>query len=437
MKQPLILLFITSVYLTVSCTTLKRYDSIQQPGTDNALAAIDLFGFRLSKAKPENGNKTLWDLSADAQTQYIKILNVRYPDNENFINALNLEYLKDDQSVKAEDYVNKDLRMIFSISKLHGFSGPVGSSGFDPSPADRIEYLKITLRIPGSPGLKFTGWNKFTTEYGSVNIADVSFSRSIEINGSGLFSSDRKVTAGEIAAEGKYIANRKEDQEILYRYLKLNGRINNNEIEMEEEGTREIDLTGNIAADISLEFERFPEVLTEISGIRDSTGHLNSAESLAVQHTDAIVPGMENIKDTIFAELKMDYVLRNVLRGQKTFPEWDDRVKYYTGSVSKMITLFTSADYVPDFYCIGINHGNHDREIIKISEPGNREYPLIFRTRPQAAAFFEWLTDNFSKPGNKGKPVRIGSHTLKFMNGDLTNEIFSADPGLRVVPCYN
>ena len=30
---------------------------------------------------------------------------------------------------------------------------------------------------------------------------------------------------------------------------------------MEEEGTREIDLTGNILADVSLEFDRFPETL--------------------------------------------------------------------------------------------------------------------------------------------------------------------------------
>ena len=49
----------------------------------------------------------------------------------------------------------------------------------------------------------------------------------------------------------------------------------------------------------------------------------------------------------------MDYVFRNVISGQKTFPEWDDRVKYYNGSVSKTIPLFTSDDYVPDFYCIG------------------------------------------------------------------------------------
>ena len=44
---------------------------------------------------------------------------------------------------------------------------------------------------------------------------------------------------------------------------------------MEEEGTREIDLTGNIMTDVSLEFERFPEMLTDFSGLKDSSGRYN------------------------------------------------------------------------------------------------------------------------------------------------------------------
>ncbi len=37
----------------------------------------------------------------------------------------------------------------------------------------------------------------------------------------------------------------------------------------------------------------------------------------------------------------MDYIYRNVVSGQKTFPEWDDRVRYYSGTVSKRVPLFT------------------------------------------------------------------------------------------------
>src|SRR5512140_838740 len=88
--------FIAAALITCGCTTLKRYDSLQAGGTDNNLADIDLFGYSLSKAGSVTGAKTLWDLSADAQSQFIKILHARYPDNEKFINAMSNEYLKPD-----------------------------------------------------------------------------------------------------------------------------------------------------------------------------------------------------------------------------------------------------------------------------------------------------------------------------------------------------
>lgn len=437
MKQPPLIIIIAVILLNCSCTTLKRYDSIQPASTDNNLADIDLFGFRLSKPMPETGIKTLWDLSADAQSQFIKILNSRYPDNERFINAMSYEYIKPNTIQIPGDYVNKDLRMVFSVSKRRGFGERNSPPGYNLSPADRIEYLKISLKIPDRSGLRFTGWNMFTTEYGSIEIGDVSFSRSIEINASGLLSAEGKVTSGELTAGGKSSTVRKEDQGIQYRYLRLNGRMNNDRIEMEEEGTREIDLTGNIVADVTVEFDRFPEMVTEISGLKDSTGRFNDPERLMMINSETLIPRVDNIKDTIFADLRMDYVFRNVLRGQKTFPEWDDKVRYARGSVSKRIPLLTSQDYVPEFYCIGTNAPSSEREILKISEPGNKEYAMIFKTRDEADSYYEWLTHYFKSSINSGKPVKIGNYTLKFMNNDLTNKYFGINPNLSVVPYYD
>jgi hypothetical protein len=427
------LLFIAGIALTFSCSTLKRYSSVQPTGTDNALAGVDLFGFTLSEAKPENGNKTLWDLSADAQSQFIKILNARYPDNDEFLRAMSYEYLKNEVQSLPYNYISKDLRMIFSISKQRDYGNRDNPSRLKLSPADRIEYLRITLRIPDDSGVKFTGWNMFTTDYGSIDIADVSFSRSFEIDASGLLSADNKETGRELSAGGKSSSGRREDQEIKYRYLKLNGRIGNNEIEMEEEGTREIDLTGNITADLSLEFDKFPEMITEFINLKDSTGRFNRPEKLTVRHSDALVPRMEKIRDTVYADLRMDYVFRNVVNGQKTFPEWDDRVKFYKGSVTKTIPLFASSDYVPDFYCIGTNKEPGRREIIKLSFQAGKEYDLIFRTCQEAAGFYDWLADYFSKTENRNKTINIGRYGLKFSDGDFTADRLA---GCTILPCY-
>jgi hypothetical protein len=436
MKILTVFTLIAAVLITCGCTTLKRYDSVQSPETDNNLADIDLFGYSLSKAGTESGTKTLWDLSADAQSQFIKILHVRYPDNEKFISAMSYMYLKPNTELFPDDYINKDMRLIFSVSKRLGFGERNSPPGFNLSPADRIEYVRISLKIPDDSALSFTGWNIFTTDYGSIEIADVSFSRNIEIDASGTIPVGSKASAGELSAAGKSSSGRKEDQGIQYRYLRLNGRMKNKGIELEEEGTREIDLTGNIVADVSVEFEKAPEIITEITGLRDSTGRFSQPEKLWMNKTDVFIPAMENIKDTIIADLSMDYVFRNVLKGQKTFPEWDDRVKYVRGSVSKRVPLFISADYAPDLYCIGTERPANKREAIKMLDPGNKEYDLIFKTRREASSFYDWMVHFFSLPANTGKELKIGGSVLRFSGSNLSNDAFSDQSGLKVMPCY-
>jgi hypothetical protein len=429
-------IFLMGICVAYSCTTLKRYSKAEQSGNDNSLASIDLFGLRLSAAQPDDGNKTLWDLSADAQSQFIKILNTRYPENDKFLEALSFKYLTDEKSLFPSSYINKDLRMIFSVSRLRNPGDKDNPTGTELSPADRIEYLKITLSIPDNQGFRFTGWNMFTTEYGTLDIADVSFSRSIEIDASGVLTTERTVSADELSAGGKSTASRREDQEIKYRYLKLNGRINSNSVEMEEEGTRETDLTGNIMADIAIEFERFPEIITDFEGLTDSSGRYNTPAGIGLHFTEVLVPAIEKIKDTLYADLKMDYIYRNVVSGQKTFPEWDDRVRYYSGTVSKRVPLFNAEDYVPGFYCIGTGQATPGRSIIKLSSPGKKDYALIFRSDRNAADFLNWLNDYFAGSGNRNKPVVLGGYTLKFSEEDLTNEIPGQASGLSVLPYY-
>ena len=81
------------------------------------------------------------------------------------------------------DYTARNLRMVFTISRARDFAS-LGDRSGKFSPADRIEHLKFTLEIPTEYHLHFTGWNRYTTEYGEMEIADVSFSRSIDLDAS-------------------------------------------------------------------------------------------------------------------------------------------------------------------------------------------------------------------------------------------------------------
>jgi len=420
--------------ILTSCTSLKRYKSIESTGKDSTLANINLFGFRLSQAKPEKQKKSLWDLSADAQSQFLRILNSRYPGNEMFFNSLNYEFRSGQDETMSDDYVSRDLRLIFSVSKKRDYSKTSCFYRTRLSPADRIEYLKISLTIPERTNLQFTGWNMYTTEYGSIDIADVSFSRSLDLGTSTSLNAGKEPLKGTSSVEGKSSISRKEDQAVKYRYLKLNGSISKKKIEMEEEGTREIDLTGNIIADVSLEFKKFPELLTGIPWLKDSTGKYNEPERLKIQYTDVVVPYMINPLDTIKVIVKMDFIYRNVGRGRKTFQEWDDRVRYYSGSVEKEFPLFTRRDYVPDFFCIGSD--STGKELVKVKSVDGRPVALKFRTYGEASAFFEWLKQYAGKEENPGKVIKIGKDILLFRGEDLTVGKARGDPYLKVLLYY-
>ncbi len=428
MKKPhpllsikLLMIATTMLLLVDGCSSVKRYKSASWKGEDNSLVNMELFGARLEQAASEKQDRNLWDLSAGAQTQMIQILNERYPHNDQFMGALSKRYLNGGFDMPA-DLTRKDLKMVFTISKQRDYR-KLNESSSRFSPADRIEYLKFSLEIPPEYKLKFSSWNRYTTEYGEIEIADVSFSTSLDLE---LDGSVKDTDAG-----GKTTFNRNEQQEVRARYLKLNGSISNKNITVEEEGTREIDLTGNVTAEVSLEFDGFPEriVIPHFSG--DGLSHAGVTSLTGFSFTDVMVPRMEEAPDTIMASLTLDYVYRHVQAGGKTFAEWDDQVEYYSGEVKKQIPLFLKRDYLPGFYCIGSESDQKER--LKFREGENKEYLLQFVSYQDARKVVDWLAGE--KGATASDPLMVGKGAILFEGEALTHKR-ATDEKWKVMPVY-
>jgi hypothetical protein len=430
-KKPTSLILICC--LIFSCTSLRRYNSAEICGTDNSLADVSLFGLKLADAHPASSAKTLWDLSADAQSQFIKILNNRFPDNTEFLRAMNLEYVNSFTDPLPSGLLTKDLRLVLSVSKQRGYTGRTGSGGAILSPADRIEYLKLTLRLPDSSGLHFRYWNHFSTEYGTIDIGGVSFSRSLDANFSGENSTETGIRTSDILAGAKTTLLRKEEQQIRYRYILLNGRIRDNQLEAEEEGTREIDLTGNLLADVSLGFDGVPLIVSRFQDLTDSSGRFNPPRKITLRTEELSVPVTPKHSDTIFAVLNMDYVFRCVSKGQRTFQEWDDHVKYYKGTVSRQVALMTAGDYVPQFFLIGDGKAEYESNLISISANG-KSFPIVFRSGQEADSFLKWMSSHFSHPENALRPVSISGFKFILHTDTLNGSAWSKNNEIRVIP---
>ncbi|MEJ2596663.1 MAG: hypothetical protein P8100_16410, partial [bacterium] len=211
------------------------------------------------------------------------------------------------------------------------------------------------------------------------------------------------------------------------RYLKMNGSISDRRVEIEEEGTREADLTGNIIVDVSLEFDGFPEIVMLPVFMTDEDGN---SELAALNFEDILVPAMSDAPDTIYAELRLEYIYRHVASGWRTYAEWDDKVEYYQGSVVKKVPLFLKKDYLPSFYCIGLEE--EDKPALKVKLSPEKEYLLQFREYRDASRFLAWL----QHPSRRvDEAVLVGLKKL-FYKGEPVTPGEVLENRLKIMPVY-
>ncbi|MGM0463659.1 MAG: hypothetical protein ACQEQW_03275, partial [Bacteroidota bacterium] len=130
-----IILILTAILVTgIACSSLKRHAAAEYKGEDNSLATIDLFGYDLYEQGDISGPGNLWELNATAQANLLEILDRRFPENESFIRALNNKYISAGVGGDNEDYINKNLRLVLSVSKKRDYSS-VGRTGRAGHPA--------------------------------------------------------------------------------------------------------------------------------------------------------------------------------------------------------------------------------------------------------------------------------------------------------------
>jgi hypothetical protein len=404
--------------LLAGCSTARRFRSASYQGVDHTLVEADLFGTRLQSGQQTPTGRYLWDLSASAQTRLIQILDERYPDNSAFIRSLGNPYR--DEATPGQSMTGQDLRMVFTIRKT-GDQSMLDQKGSHYSPADRIVRLRLLLEIPEEYHLQFTDWNRFATEYGEIEIADIGFAQNLDL--------ELESELGQATADLKGGVGRTEKQQVRTRYLKLNGQMSPGRILMEAEGTREVDLAGNITAEVSLEFRGYPEKIVRpvFSPVEADGSYVPVLEYL--QFEEVLVPAMTDAPDTLFASLSLEYIYRHVRSGWDTYPEWDDVVEFYTGIQTKEVPLLMRKDYVPPFYSIGIDDEDHGRKLLRYSNGSGKEYLLQFLGYEDASHFYHWLmagTNDLSSIGN----VQL------FLEGrPLTADSFDVHH-LRIIPVY-
>ncbi len=425
-------------------TKIKRYKSANFVEVDNEatpIVTMDLFGANISKKPTSSIKKGLWDLSNRGQVEYIKVLNGRNKTNTAFNKAIETQFNLNKPKGKT-DYTEKSVKMVFSISKERRYHDMSADSNLGYSTADRIEYLKFKILIDSILPVRFNNWNKFETEYKTINLGDVSFNRTFSFSG-GVGSSSTKSSSSETSEENvinasstgsSYSPNvnataassNTENIKINNRFISLTGKLKNKVIEIEQEGNREIDLTGNVVVDVSLRFDpvkeriaNFEELFkkettkgkTKESSSKSTSVLPNDPTKVKLKFSTVKVPNKKELENIELA-LSYDFVYRHVknLKGRKTEYEYDDRVVYYKdkspNSNEKMVSILRPRDYMPKFTRIGFfedkaktNKVNGENEYSDIYHEfhfrnANRNIDagvLAFTNETASYAFANWL----------------------------------------------
>jgi hypothetical protein len=419
-RQTLAALLLVCGMAIFSCTTLKRYRSDTFGGTDNSLAKIELSRTQLDPPDTKDVSKTVWDLSAQGQAALIWDLNHRNKKNSDFKKSLETKYLKKEDP--PADYINKNLQLVFVISRTHSFESiDLPKNNF--SVADRLEALDFQLAAPAGSPVKFVKWNQYNTIYGNIDIGDVSFSKSLSV------TAGYGDTTQGFNLSGTGSLSQTEAQHLKYRFVQFTGVLHPGDLKVHEDGDREIDLTGNVVANVSLRMEAAPSIVYALDGLKDDDDNYNTPDKLTVKAVPVMIPKMETIPDAIVDTLTLHYFYRHVTNGhgKKTFYEWNDAVVDYEGTYQKPVKILDKKDIVPPFYYIGkINpsapFSHNTRLKLQNIVPARADqahapiHNLQFATQAEAVAFYDWLINY--KAAQPSDPIKMGNFMLVLDDGN-------------------
>ena len=346
--------------------------------------SVDLFTTKVSDDESSKiSTKTLWDLKGKGQAEYIDKVSTMTDDaRKSFGDAISAKYFEEEKPTVV-DLTKKHIKIVLSVSKILGYKDL--GAGF--SPADRIENLKAKLSLQQSSDnsriAKFISWDKFQTSFATIKISDVTFSSSI--SGRAGVGDTTIVGAGVNAS-----ASRTDQETIQYKYATLNGELAQDSLKIEEQGTRETDLVGNIILDVNLKFEphQAPGLFCKFEDLFDKSGHPNSCDKVKFNPQFYLYPATNQ---PLSATLEYGYTYRSVISGYKTFIESDDKVSFITINGKKStIALIDKDDIIPKRWYIILCKGITETSI-NLQLQNDQLNDIEFSSYNEAANFATWL----------------------------------------------
>lgn len=382
-----------AVPLTGCLTTelTRRYASYTEQTVAKGYLGVRVSAFVLTP--PQDGQKatTIANLSDRGQAALVKAMAAKEPTSADLATALAQPIAADRSPSAVIDHTTFQKRVVISVEEPFGAQ----PNKITLTPADRISKLLVILKLADNAPARFTSWNRFDTQYETVDLGKVSLGHKAGIDFS--LSAGPKIDA-QTPRSGTLSLNEsrelQEEVNLRRRYVSMSGILRPKRLRIYQEGATGIDLAGNIAIDVDI---RIANALTQhllvINRLSDPKGEWLKPESVKVGTVEYRYPPP---MDFVNAQVAARYVLRHVTEGDKTITESDDDVTFETGRTrDSCVTLLRSEDLRARVYRLLIaNPSNlpHSEIGYELQIHGAKLVgPVYFATYSEAKAFLTWL----------------------------------------------
>ncbi|MBA9078787.1 hypothetical protein [Rufibacter quisquiliarum] len=448
-------LFPLIILITTSCVNLSRrfknHDFVWVNKKDlKKYVNIQTESYNIIEdSKPSTSSKDVSnfvrELSPEGQAEIFKALSSKSTSIDQFATSLTHKLVINNSSPSKirvfPTTINKSI--VFSVDRRWVSEGGNEDYRTFNRIADRLTNLEVSLDLPDSGNIEFNSWDKFVTDWVTVDLgkvtssqqwsatANVSASTSAKTYGSnkstlsntiatksgksdiGLTeNSDLNNSGGEILKGNEHstsigpsaslnLTDKYETNiNLLLSRMKLSGTISKSSIVLRQEGAFGVDLSGNTSVSVQYNFNgdyADPITIFKVPDYYKATEAIPVA-SLLKNTAKWFFP---NITEPVPGYLKYKYLYRHVNKNTvKHIPEARQSVTFFYGEIGQTseipplkIDLIKPEDFKPITYRIGLETGGTiqylkwDDEIIN------------FETASEAASFVEYLI-NLSKTNN-------------------------------------
>lgn len=249
-------------------------------------------------------------------------------------------------------------------------------------PGDSIIQTRLTI-VPKD--FVFTNLEAAKTEYSTIEVDKISTSNGISTTAELEASPPIPVGTASVSITGSHSTEKSADISVRVQDLSVN--LENGNLVVFREGGRGRDLTGNTIvkltiADASPSSDGRERVKMMVADLDvGSPGHWKSPTSASVdiqRRRGLYATGM-------VAEARLNYVLRHVSGGAKTYAEGDDAVRFESGCVAKQVVVVPASETALHTWIVSTGSG----AVLIDTDAGQRD--MTFADYQTARRFVSWL----------------------------------------------